>query len=323
MTNVEKRYQDLSAEVSAKRKALDQVRKSREQNMLSPAHRKILLNSAMMDFAPNIKTCRFLAQGDSWFNYWIGHDVLYWLQTDYGHTIDNIAVAGSTLNDVVYGQVPHDFLDFRQTDAPSRLAELVDRIKSDKPQALLISAGGNDIAGDEFFSFIDNAKSGLPQVNSTVLQGVVSQTFEQAYRILIETAIHAADKDGYSGMKIFTHGYDYPWPDGRGVVWIKGLIGPWFDASFKAKNYPCTSHSELLVRRGIVKSFIDGINVMLQSLSKDPAYAGRVVHIDARNTLTDEISSYADAWANELHPTNTGFQAIAKVFNDVIQKNMP
>lgn len=59
--------------------------------------------------APTLRDSRpsLLAQGDSWFNYWIGRDLLYWLGQKY--TIDSIAVAGSTLNDVVYGPVPTDF----------------------------------------------------------------------------------------------------------------------------------------------------------------------------------------------------------------------
>ncbi len=45
-------------------------------------------------------------------------------------------------------------IDQTQSDDPSRIAELVQRILENKPQALLLSAGGNDIAGDEFFSLI-------------------------------------------------------------------------------------------------------------------------------------------------------------------------
>jgi hypothetical protein len=105
-------------------------------------------------------TLIWLAQGDSWFNYWIGRDILYWLHKDSGWEIDSIAVAGSTLNDVVYGPVPKDLLDFRQTDAPSRRGELIYRIKQDKPAALLLSMGGNDVAGEEFFSFVNNAMRG-------------------------------------------------------------------------------------------------------------------------------------------------------------------
>jgi hypothetical protein len=82
------------------------------------------------------------------------------------------------------------------------------------------------------------------------------------------------------------------------VLWIRDAIGPWFDSAFNAKDFPNNSFSDPLVRRAIVNQFID-----------------------ARNTLK-ETDRYRDEWANELHPTDTGFRKIAKVFNDVIQARM-
>jgi len=61
---------------------------------------------------------------------------------------------------------------------------------------------------------------------------------------------------------------------------------------------------------------------MLANLSKDPTYVGKVFHVDARNTLGDDPETYMDDWANELHPTSSGFRSIAKKFNDVIQARM-
>ena len=252
-----------------------------------------------------------LAQGDSWFNYIIGHDLLYWLGKS--HKIDSIAVAGSTLNDVVYGPVPTDFLDFRQTNAPSRLEELKYRIKKDKPLALLLSVGGNDVAGSAFFSFIDNAHSELPPTNEEVLEGVVNKSFAAAYRLLIKTALEAAEISGNPKMKVFTHGYDYPWPDGRGVLWIKGFLGPWFDPTFLAKNYPLKTNADLQARHDILKVFIDRLNAMLKSMESE--FSGRLHHIDLTGTLANDVSGYRDQWANELHPTNPGFELLARKFS--------
>jgi hypothetical protein len=320
------RLATISAEIESRRADLDAVRKGRERlgmaSSRSPAAGMIAMDlagpPAAVAGAPAARQFKLLAQGDSWFNYWIGHDVLYWLKADYGHSIDNIAVAGSTLNDEVYGPVPTDFLDFRQTSAPSRLAELVDRITTDKPQALLLSAGGNDVAGPEFFSFVNNAKSGLTGSNSGVLASVMSPTFSKAYEDMIDAALAAATT-GRFPMKIFTHGYDYPWPDGRGVLWIRGAIGPWFDPTFNEKNFPNNSFSDLLARRAILNQFVDALNATLKAL--ETKYPGKVFHIDARNTLK-ETTNYRDQWANELHPTDTGFRLIAQVFNTQLQTKM-
>ena len=209
---------------------------------------------AMLAATPAKRTFNLLAQGDSWFDYPPGTDLIDCLHSNHGHTIINIAVAGSTLNDEAYGPVPRELFGLPvgplQSDDPSRIAELVRHIqdKNHRLDALLISAGGNDIAGDEFFSFINNARSGLPPINQAVLDGVVNGTFRAAYEYLITTALAAA-KDAGITMPIFTHGYDYPFPDGRGVISFLGWkVGPWFDPTFSQKNYPNNSPADLQVR---------------------------------------------------------------------------
>ena len=226
---------------------------------------------AMLAAAPAKRTFKLLAQGDSWFDYAPGTDLIDCLHAHHGHTITNLAVGGSTLNDEAYGPVPREFfgLGFPQSDDPDRITELVHHIRQVRPQALLLSAGGNDIAGDEFFSFVNNARSGLASVNAEVLTGGVNGTFKTAYTYLIETALAAAADAGLT-MPIFTHGYDYPWPDGRGLIAFLGWkVGPWFDDTFTHKNYPYEDDdtAQLRARHDIVAQFIDALNTMLRGLA--------------------------------------------------------
>jgi hypothetical protein len=205
----------------------------------------------------------------------------------------------------------------KQSDDPDRITELVNRIQQDKPQALLISAGGNDVAGDEFFSFINNARSSLPPVNQDVLNGVVSSTFKNAYQYLIDTALSAAADVGIT-MPVFTHSYDYPWPDGRGVISFLGWkVGSWFDPTFNQKNYPNNSPDDLKVRHDILVQFIDAATIMLQGLAEDARYAGKLFHVDLRGTLVTESD-----WANELHPGNPGFSKLADKIDAALQANV-
>jgi hypothetical protein len=273
--------------------------------------------AAMLAATPTKRIFRLLAQGDSWFDYPPGTDLIDCLHRNHGHEIVNIAVAGSTLNDEAYGPVPRELFGLpigqTQSDDPSRIAELVQRILEDKPQALLLSAGGNDIAGDEFFSFINNAQSGLASVNQEVLDGVVNRTFKAAYEYLINTA-RAAARQAHITMPIFTHGYDYPWPDGRGVISFLGWkVGPWFDNTFNHKNYPNNNAADLKVRHDIVVKFIDSLNAMLKGLAAPPD----VLHVDLIGTL-----QIKNNWANELHPTNAGFRALADKIDAALQANI-
>ena len=276
---------------------------------------------AKLAATPTKRTFNLLAQGDSWFDYPPGTDNIDCLHSNHGHTITNIAVAGSTLNDEAYGPVPNEMFGLpfgpKQSDDPDRITELVNRIQEDKPQALLLSAGGNDVAGDEFFSFINNSKSNLPAVNQDVLNAVVNETFKQAYEYIIQTALAAA-ADISIQMPIFTHGYDYPWPDGRGVIAFLGWkVGPWFDGPFNHKNYPNQNANDLKTRHDIIVRFIDALNSLLSGLTAQPQYAGKLFHVKLTGTLQS-----ASEWANELHPLNPGFSALADKIDTALQTNI-
>jgi len=248
-----------------------------------------------------------VAQGDSWFDYPTSWDLIDWLSNYHGHDIDSIGVAGSTLNDIVYGPVPKNWLGISQSDDTDRMAELINRIDEKKPQAVLLSGGGNDVAGPEFFSFLNNALSKLENPNAKVLDGVLNETFVKAYEDLIETITAKAQQMGCN-LPIFVHGYDYPWPDGRGFTCFN-LVGPWFDDTFNKKNFPYDDdEAKLKVRYNILKVFMDGFNVMMAGLEQK--YPGVVHYVDLRGTLPDR-----DEWANELHPKKEGFGKLADKIN--------
>jgi len=318
MPNAQTRYEEIKREISDKRDILARIHKARMEVRGQTSRTSSLLMAVPPP--PGHRTFNLLAQGDSWFDYPPGTDIVDCLHANHGHTIVNIAVAGSTLNDEAYGPVPRELFGLPfglpQSDDPSRIAELVNRIAEDKPQALLISAGGNDVAGDEFFSFINNALSGLPPVNQQVMEGVITSTFKVAYQFMIDKALAAAAEAG-TNMPIFIHGYDYPWPDGRGVIDFLGWrVGPWFDPTFISKNFPNQNATDLGIRHQIISRFIDAINSMQEALAEQ--YAGKVFHVNLTNTLHTE-----EEWANELHPRNQGFAALAAKIDDSLQENIP
>ncbi|MBO0858665.1 MAG: hypothetical protein J2P21_09400 [Chloracidobacterium sp.] len=311
MLSADATLKQIKKEIQANSAVLDQIYKSR-----SAIREQSPLRVPETVLPSGHKAFKLLAQGDSWFDYPPGTDLTDCLRDNHGHTIINIAVAGSTLNDEAYGPVPQDLFGLTsQSDSPSRIAELIHHIEKDRPQALLLSAGGNDVAGDEFFSFINNALSGLPPVNEGVLNNVVNQTFQMAYKFIINHALDAA-RDAKLNMPIFLHGYDYPFPDGRGVVHFLGYkVGPWFDETFNHKNYPNKSQEDLRKRRGILTIFIDAFNKMQLDLVQQ--FPQKVFHVDLRNTLPRH-----DEWANELHPKNEGFAKLAAKIDVALQTQL-
>lgn len=257
--------------------------------------------------AAPVKKFRLLADGDSWFDYPLGKDVLDHLNNFFKHPVTKLAKAGSTLNELVYG--PDELFKSDPSQGKTRLTLVVEKLRKEKFDAFLFSGGGNDIAGPEFFSFINHAASELPNPNQSVLDGVVNGTFRKAYEDMIEVLLAETDKRKIK-LPIFVHGYDYPWPDGRGAVAL-GIVGPWFEDTFRKKGFPLNGPNDpdLMRRRDIVAKFIKSLNVMLGEL--ETKYSGKVFKVDLLGTLP-KLSD----WANELHPTNAGFAAVALKFNN-------
>ena len=66
----------------------------------------------------------------------------------------------------------------------------------------------------------------------------------------------------------------------------------------------------------MVADLIDRFNVMLRSIARLPAFA-HVRYLDLRGTLAND-ATYKTWWANELHPTERGFAAVADKFAAII-----
>lgn len=251
-----------------------------------------------------------IAEGDSWFDYPF-HDVLQILEDDYLYDVESVAHKGDCVEDMAHsgGQ----FEEFAR-----RLEKLLRARKT--PRAILLSGGGNDIAGDEFAILLNHAASSLPSLNEDILRGVIDVRLKNAYARMISglTAI----SQSYLGraIPIVTHGYDYALPDGRGFAggfWI--LPGPWLEPGFRKKGY-----TNFVKNAGIVAQLMDRFNTMLKSVSATPQFP-HVHYLDLRGTLMcdPETMKYRKDWANELHPNRDGFLKVTAKFAELISKFQP
>lgn len=255
--------------------------------------------------AKALKTITLVAEGDSWFSYFPPPDVLDGLRKSIWtrrYKIYGKPKAGAYLNDMVYGG--RDLLETFQA------------IQEHKPDAILFSAGGNDIAGDELFCMLwhRNAQAvsaeGNPiELNEKVVTGLIHEVFGKAYRDFISAVRQKAGRD----LPVIVHGYDYVIPDGRG--WGGGfgpLPGPWLDPSLTRKGYDRTKHADR--RRTAINQMIDAFNEMLKALV---AEVPNIFHVDLRGTLA------SNEWANELHPSQEGFRKVAQRFDEVLRIAVP
>ncbi|MBX3302182.1 MAG: SGNH/GDSL hydrolase family protein [Nitrospira sp.] len=239
-----------------------------------------------------------VAEGDSWFDYpWT--DVLGLLEDDYGYDVESVAHKGDRVEEMAYA-------DGQLEEFSRRIEKLLRQNRI--PKAILLSGGGNDVAGPEFGMLLNHAASAVAGLNKQIAQGVIDQRIRIAYITILSALTQICRRWTERPIPILIHGYDYPVPDGRGFLggwWL--LPGPWLEPGFREKGFEAIS-----VRKAIVKELIDRLNTMLAQVTALPDF-GHVSYVNLRSTLSSG-GNYKEYWANELHPTKKGFRLVTAVF---------
>jgi lysophospholipase L1-like esterase len=254
-----------------------------------------------------------VAEGDSWFDYPPHLDLLdqlqvhgyvnVWRESNYGHTLQQMAL--------------------------EQLGPTLAAIRACRPDVFLLSCGGNDIMaanGGVFARYLQAAGSRASPADPYLNRASIKAAFEGQFRPwlvkLFEEVRQAAEAVGKPDLKIFIHGYDYGFPDGRALLGhtVPGLVpGPWLAPALMEHGYLKSlrpSAAELRTGHAAMKEAIDYYNVFLQELADEQE--GRVVHVDLRGALPDRKRH----WANETHPTESGFALLAQRMDEVVRRRL-
>lgn len=294
--------EDLAKTALKRRKTAARTRKA----AIARVQKKDRLSAVSASVRAGRSVGTVIAEGDSWFDYPF-NDILKDLEDDFGYDVESVAHAGDRVEDMAYSD--------GQLDEFVRRIEKVLR-RGDIPKAILLSGGGNDIAGEvEFGMLLNHAASGRHGLNPQVVDGIVNQRLYDAYATILSSV--TAICQGTLGQKvpILIHGYDYAVPDGRGFMggfWR--LPGPWLEPGLRQKGYQDITRCKALVRE-----LIDSFNAMLKNVVGHTVFS-HVKYIDLRGTLQTGPNTYKDSWANELHPTKDGFSAVSTKFANAIAK---
>ena len=245
-----------------------------------------------------------MAEGDSWFDYPF-HDVLKMLEDEHAFDVESVAHRGDRVEDMAF--------------APGQLDEFSRRLEKllrngTVPRAILLSGGGNDIAGEEFGMLLNHAASPIAGLNDDIVTGVIDKRARTAYAFVIAAITAISQRYLGRALPIVVHGYDYPVPDGRGFMggfWL--LPGPWLKPGFEEKGF-----EDLVANTALMSQVMDRFNNMLRNIA---AQFTNVHYIDLRTTLAND-QRYRTYWANELHPTERGFSMVASQFAALIN-NLP
>jgi hypothetical protein len=91
------------------------------------------------------------------------------------------------------------------------------------------------------------------------------------------------------------------------------LPGPWLEPGFREKGF-----EKMTERIRLIKQLIDRFNSMLKEIAGMSEFP-HVRYIDLRSTLSIG-ANYKTFWANELHPTEKGFELVSDRFAAALEK---
>jgi hypothetical protein len=241
----------------------------------------------------------FLAIGDSWFEYPLNGN---------GPSFGNTAIVAQAqlgslgnpppqiLNQALHGQATTTMLSYENQEKMISVLQDSNQWLNEQtglPDAILVSAGGDDLVGDQLAIYVDYGGGGL---NAQRLQGVLDSV-QASYMDLF------AFRDFFAkGVPIVGHCYDYAIPNGVHPICV---ATGWLQPSLSFAGYDYNAGM------GIVTQMIDKFYGMLSNLAANPT--NNFIVIDTRHTLTRDASQ-PNGWANEIHPYFSGFTAMANKF---------
>ena len=243
-----------------------------------------------------------LAIGDSWFDYPITDAQLPFFVDNSivgpGHLPALGAPPAHVLSLAEHGQAMTQIMGLKKQRA--MIAELANPANwfTGKPDAILISGGGDDTAGDQFALFLDPVARRLDVEAYDGVMDFICAAYRKLFRF----------RDFYAaGVPVFGHCYDYSMADGRGIP--LAFSGPWLRPAFDQFGF---SEDQ---RLAAMREAVDRMHDRLAELAARPDNGFTL--IDTRGTL--RLSEDPPlGYANELHPFAAGFAALARKFAEAL-----
>lgn len=231
---------------------------------------------------------RLLMLGDSWLWYPLGTNLPLEISKKYPQ-LDFLLIGAN-------GSEAADWTKGRLSKEIDRAFKLYARSTG----GLLLSGGGNDVAGSTDFLDIIRANCSKAQSPADCYQpgqpAALLNDILGAYRTVI------LKFRGYNPTSpVYTHNYDHVWPTGKGV------FGPadWLKAPMAAAKVPES------LRRALFKDLMRRLHEAQVALAAEPNL-GPIVVIESTGTLPEDPEKTDTWWANELHPTVKGFRKLAR-----------
>ena len=275
-----------------------------------------------------------VADGDSWFNYPLRADIVSALETlePENWAVFSVAGSGDTLESMMYDNSQlssfyrilarafffHEIVDYDAKDN----GYCSDSVPRDAiPKAIILSAGGNDVLGDELSFLLEHADSSVvadDRVNPLLRRGL----FYRLERILVEyisairricndVSVSYVGGDTCNNIPIVIHGYDYAQATGVGyrVLGIS-FSGPWIRPALDLKDWEMSDGNEAV--RTLVNDYNDLLCSVAIRLNDHDTSGSPVFYLDFRESLDEED------WRDEIHPNELGARRLAQEISRVV-----
>lgn len=242
-----------------------------------------------------------LAGGDSWFDYPLNGNVPL-ARTDIVSQLQSLpGKAPHVLNFAHFGDSTSSSFGVRQQ---RRLIRALTE-QTDPPfDAILYSTGGDEIAGDRFCLWLNDAR----RVDFDPGRGINAGAFAAILDVVKKSYMDliALRDEFLPGQPIFCHDYDFIIPSGKGFCGV----GPWLEPALGFRNWNDRADGTEIIWTALLE--------FKQFLVQMAAGAANIVLVDTQGTLQEDT-----AWANELHPAPSGFQALAEKFRKALASKFP
>jgi hypothetical protein len=233
--------------------------------------------------------------GDSWFWY----------------PFDNLAseIAGTLTNEtlVVIGYSGAEAVQW--SDKYRKDIDFGFKMYGKSVKALMLSGGGNDIAGmSDFLRLLQDDCSRAKTVQECFRAGQPDAILSKIMGAYKEVIMRF--RGWNSTAPVITHNYDKAWPTGKGV------FGPadWLKLPMEKAKVPKG------LRRDLFAALIDRLRSAQLALKKEREI-GDMQALKTAGTIPDDPKGVEQWWANELHPTPAGFHLLAEnIFIPALEK---
>ena len=250
---------------------------------------------------------RYLAEGDSWFSYgsWKLKSLLTELNLQRDTAILTLAEPGDTVR--------------RMSDISCNVA--LDNWLSlpwgaCRWNALLISAGGNDVIGDALAII---PASGVAQpadrpadayIDEDRLNLTLQQVKEGYQRIV---ALRDRARSPCAGVPLVTHDYDLPTPRNAPASVLGFKVGPWLYPAMVAARIPKERWSDVsdVILGRLARTLLE-LEVELPNF-----HVARTQRVLRRAEA--DTTGVSNEWDNEIHPTGAGFRKLARLIAEPLE----